>query len=403
MNESIDKPRNFAGVTLEEATSRARGLVPTLRKRATQCEGARVLLTETANDLHAAGLFRYHQPARVGGMELDFVAIVDLCAEIARGCASTAWNVGNLGNHHFILALYPERAQEEVWSRSPDHLVASALAFPSGTGRKVDGGFVVSGEWSFSSGIDASEWNMCAVTIKDSPDGRTIDHRICLLPRSDYEVTDNWFAAGLKGTGSKAVRCNEVFVPTHRALCMYDIRGGDHPGSRINPGALYRVPLFALAAHCLAGAALGNAQAILDLFIEANVGRRTHYTGANIADFQAVQVKVAQASAQLDAARHLLRADAMDAMSIARAGGVPDLGTKLKYRKNAAFAVDLCTQAVTTLFSMAGANGLYEDSPMQRIFRDAYAIRSHVNFAFDAAGSWFGTHVLGGSVNNPML
>jgi 3-hydroxy-9,10-secoandrosta-1,3,5(10)-triene-9,17-dione monooxygenase len=403
MNPPARAHASFAGVTLEDAVARAAALVPALRERAVRCEAARVLLDDNLTDLHRTGLFRFHQPERVGGMELDFVAIVDLSAEVARGCPSTAWNVANLGIHHFMLALYPEAAQEEVWSDSPDHLIASALAFPAGKGRKVDGGFVVAGDWPFSSGVDASEWNMLAVSIRDAPDGPPVDHRLCLLHRSEYEIVDNWYAAGLKGTGSKQVRCKEVFVPAHRALCMYDIRGGDHPGARLNPGALFRVPLVALGGHALAGPAVGNAEAALELFLAINRDRKTHYTALKISDLQAVQIKVALASAQIDAARTLLRHDAIEAMQIARAGGVPDLGTKLKYRKNAAYAVELCTQAVDTLFKMSGANGLYESSPMQRAFRDAHAIQSHVNFAFDAAGAAFGLHALGGNVVNPMM
>ena len=403
MSMPANSSASFAGVTLEAAVARAAELAPVLRERGPRCEAARNLLDESLADLHRTGLFRYHQPQRVGGMELDFVAIVDLATEIARGCPSTAWNVANLGIHHLMLALYPAAAQEEVWGGSPDHLIASALAFPAGHGRKAHGGFVVSGSWPFSSGVDASEWNMLAVTIRDSPEGAPVDHRLCLLHRSEYEVIDNWYAAGLKGTGSKKVAAQEVFVPAHRALCMYDIRGGDHPGARLNPGPLFRVPLLALGGHALGGAAVGNAQAALELFLEANRDRKTHYTALKISDLQAVQIKVALASAQIDAGHTLLRRDAIDAMAIARAGGVPDLGTKLKYRKNAAYAVELCTQAVDTVFKLSGANGLYDASPMQRCFRDAHAIQSHVNFAFDAAGAAFGLHALGGTVVNPML
>lgn len=403
MNMRAEIPSDFSMVDADEAMQRASSLVATLRERAPACEAARAPLPETLRDLHQLGLFRYHQPQSRGGMELDYVAIVDISAEIARGCPSTAWNVANLGSHHFLLSLYPQQAQEEVWGASRDHLIASALAFPAGRGKKVDGGFVISGSWPFSSGVDASEWNMLAVTIRTAPDAPPTDHRLCLVHKSEYEIVDNWFAAGLKGTGSKQVVCNEIFVPMHRALCMADIRGGEHPGAAANPGPLFRVPLVALGGHTLAGPALGNAQAAFEIFLETNRSRKTHYTAAKISDFQAVQIKVASASAQIDAARTLLRADAAEAMAIARGGQIPDLHTKLKYRKNAAFCVQLCTQAVDTVFSMTGANGLYENSPLQRCFRDAHAIQSHVNFAFDVAGSAFGQHALGGQVRNPML
>jgi len=191
------------------------------------------------------------------------MALFDIPAEIGRGCASTAWNVANLAVHHWLLALYDPRAQEEVWGENPDALIASGIAYPQGRGRRVDGGFVVSGYWSFSSGVDLSDWNMLATIVRDGD--RIVDHRMCLLPKRDYEIVDDWQVLGMRSTGSKSVRATEVFVPEHRALCMYFARGGsDFPGAAVNPGALYRVPIGAISSHCLAAAGVGNTQAALE-------------------------------------------------------------------------------------------------------------------------------------------
>src|SRR6266849_3951282 len=146
---------NFSGVTCDEAMRRARECVPLLRERAQKCEDARVLLPENEKLLHETGLFRYHQPKRFGGMELPFVAVVDIVAELARGCPSTAWNVGNLGCHHWILGYYDPETQHEIWDANPDVLMASSIALAAGRGKKVDKGFVVSGKWPFSSGSTA--------------------------------------------------------------------------------------------------------------------------------------------------------------------------------------------------------------------------------------------------------
>jgi hypothetical protein len=203
-------------------------------------------------------------------MELEFVSLFDIPAELGRGCASTAWNVANLGVHHWMLALYDERAQEEVWSKNPDALIASGIAYPQGRGRRVDGGFVISGLWNFSSGVDAAEWNMLAVTVRDGD--RVVDHRMCLVPGSDYEIVDDWHVLGMRSTGSKSVRATDLFVPEHRALCMYLASGGsEFPGAKVNPNPLYRVPLSALGSHCLAAAGVGNAQAALELTVESRI------------------------------------------------------------------------------------------------------------------------------------
>jgi 3-hydroxy-9,10-secoandrosta-1,3,5(10)-triene-9,17-dione monooxygenase len=392
----------FSDVSFEEALRRARQLAPVLRERAAGAEAARQMEKDTLADLHRTGLFRFHQPRRWGGMELPFVAIFDIPAELAGGCASTAWNVANLGIHHWMLALYDDRAQEEVWSADPDALIASGIAFPQGRGRRVDGGFVISGFWNFSSGVDPATWNMLAVTVRDGE--RVVDHRMCLVPRSDYEIVDDWNVLGMRSTGSKSVRASEIFVPEHRALCMYLIRGGrDFPGARGNPNPMYRVPLAALGSHCLAAAGVGNAQAAVELTIEAIKERSTSYTAMRIRDFQAVQLRVARAGAQVDAARLSIRADCLEAERIAHEGRAPTLEEKLRFKRNVAWAMEQCTEAVDSVHALAGANGIYDRYPIQRLFRDQHALSAHIGFSWDAqAGPW-ALVAMGGEFSSPTM
>lgn len=399
----MNAPGNtFSGVSLEQVLARSRELVPALRARAAQGEAERAMLAETEADLHRAGLFRIVQPRRWGGMELDFLSLVDVPAELARGCASTAWNVGNLAIHHWTLALYDERAQEEVWGANPDALIASGIAFPQGRGRRAEGGFVVSGHWNFSSGVDPSEWNMLAVTVRDGD--TVVDHRMCLLRRSEYEIVDDWRVLGMRSTGSKSVRTRDLFVPEHRALCMYTCRGSaDFPGARVNPNPTYRIPLTTLGSHCLVGAALGNAQGALELTCEAIEARSTSYTAQRMRDFQTVQLRIGAAGARIEAARVLSRSDCLLAQQYAQAGRVMTLEEKLRVKRNVAYAVRLCTEAVDLLHELAGANGIYDGYPIQRIFRDAHALAGHFGFAFDAHASNWGLVALGGEYSNPTL
>lgn len=394
--------RSFAAVSYDEAMRLARALVPILRERADRAEAAREMSSETLDDLHRTGLLRFHQPTRFGGMELPFVSLFDIPAEVGRGCASTAWNVANLGVHHWMLALYDERAQQEVWGKNPDAVIASGIAFPQGRGRAVDGGFVISGFWNFSSGVDASDWNMLAVIVRDGE--RVVDHRICLVPRSDYEIVDDWRVLGMRSTGSKSVRGTDVFVPEHRALCMYLARGGgEFPGALVNPNPLYRVPLAALGSHCLAGAGVGNAQAALELTIEAIRERSTSYTAARMRDFQAVQLRVAEAGAKVNAARLVIRTDCLQAQAIADDNRVPTMEEKLRFKRNVAHAMTLCTEAVDSLHNLAGANGIYDRYPIQRLFRDQHALAAHIGFSWDAQGAPWGLVVLGGEFSSPTL
>jgi 3-hydroxy-9,10-secoandrosta-1,3,5(10)-triene-9,17-dione monooxygenase len=393
---------NFAGVAYDKALADTLALVPALRERAARAEAERIMLPETLADLHRAGTLRCLQPKRWGGMELDYIAFVDFAEAAARGCASTGWNVGNLLIHHWMLALYDDKAQREVWGENPEALIASGIAYPQGSGRKVPGGFTVSGRWNFSSAVNVADWNMLACLVKDGD--KVIDHRMCLFHKSEYKIVDDWHVLGMRSTGSMTVEAKDVFIPEYRALCGYDLRGGvPFPGAAGNPGAVYRVPFSAMAAHGIGGAAVGNAQAALDLTVEAVKQRSTSYQSLKMRDIQTVQVRVGAAGARIDAARELLRRNCREAMEIARAGVQADAPTKLRLKRDLAYAAQLATEAVDILHAMAGANGIYDSYPIQRIFRDAHALAGHFSFSTDAQFSAWGLAELGGGNFPPTL
>ena len=402
MNAPHRRAPDFSGVAYETALQRARDLVPRLRERAPAAEAARVLPGETVADLHASGLLRSLQPKRWGGMEFDFIAYVDLPYELARGCPSTAWSLGNLQVHHWMLAMYDERAQQEVWSRNPEAMIASGIAYPQGRGHRVDGGFVVSGRWNFSSCVNISDWNMLAVTVREGEG--VVDHRMCLLHKSQYEVIDDWNVLGMRATGSMTVVAKDVFVPEYKALCMYEARGGDRfPGARTNPHPVYRVPLSSLGGHGIGACAVGNAQAALEHSIAAVKARSTSYTGMRMRDFQTVQLRIGAAAARIEMARLVLRNDCLEGQEIANRNEIADTGTKLRFKRNLAFAVRLATEAVDMLHEMAGANGIYATYPLERIFRDAHALGAHISFSLDTQASAWGFVALGGTIDNPTL
>lgn len=392
----------FADVDYTQAVRRAHGLIPQLRALSGAAEEARSITPEILALLHASGLLRFLQPRRWGGMELDFVSVFDLPEIIGRGDASIAWNVGNLAVHHWMLALYDPRAQEEVWGEDPDAVIASGIAYPQGRARKVDGGIVLSGHWNFSSGVDPSRWNMLACIVRNGDN--VIDHRMCLLPRKDYAVIDDWHTLGMRATGSKSVKVEEVFVPEYRALSMYTARGGaDFPGAKVNPNPLYQVPLGGIGTHCLGGSLIGNAQAALDLTIEAVKERSTSYATMRMRDFQTVQLRTGVAGAKIDMARGSMHNDCLEAQKFAAQGSMPPMEVKLRWRRNCALACKLAVEAVDVLHEMAGANGIYAKYPLERLFRDAHTGSAHFGFNWDAGMSAWGLMALGGAFDSPTL
>jgi len=375
--------------------ARVSELLPRLRERAARTEELRRLPSETEGDLHAAGLFRIVQPKRVGGSELDYVALLDCAEMLARADASVAWNLGNLASHHWMLGMFDKRAQDRVWDKNPDALIASSFIFPAGRATKFEGGYRLRGSWPFSSGVASCEWNMLASVVSSDDEADGIEYRIFLVHKDDYRILDTWDAAGLRGTGSNDVEIRDAFVAEVMTVAVTDLAGGPTPGSAINPNPLYSLPVFSLFPYVLSGVALGNAQACLDDFVDITRHRVSTYNRAKLGDFQSTQIKIAEASAKIDAARLIMRQNCIEAMADARRGHIPDMTTKTRLRRDGAYSVNLCTEAVSLLFSASGARGLFTTGVLQRQFRDAHAINSHIAFNFDAAGTNYGRVALG--------
>jgi 3-hydroxy-9,10-secoandrosta-1,3,5(10)-triene-9,17-dione monooxygenase len=391
------------GPSLDELIARAERLVPRLRERAGKAEALRRVPDETIADLHEAGLFRMLQPARLDGSELPYRALVDIGSRLARGCGSTAWVLTNLASHHWMLAMWPDSAQDEVWGESADALIGSALVFPCGRARPVAGGYRLSGRWPFSSGVDPCGWNMVGAIVRDDGGAVRNEHRLFLLPRTDYTIIDTWFVAGLKGTGSQDIEVDDRFVPAHRSLAVDDTKGGPTPGSARNPAPLYRIPLLAVFPYVLGAVSLGIAQGALTDYIEATRSKVSSYTGRSLADFTTLQARIAEASASVDTAQWLMERNCDEALAIAEAGGVPTIEQKVRFRRDGAFAASLCTKAVDLIFTAAGGGGLYDSNPIQRAFRDVHAANAHYALSWDVNGAMYGRVALGLSPDAPTL
>ena len=391
-----------AAPDLDELKRRALALLPHLRERAAETETLRRIPDATIADLHAAGLFRMLQPRRVGGSESPYRALVDIGAIIARACGSTAWVLTNLASHHWMLGMWPQQAQDEIWGGDgPDVLVGSAFAFPAGRARKAPGGWQLKGRWPFSSGIDPSRWNIVGALVEEK--GAATEPRIFIVPQSDYTIIDNWHAAGLAGTGSKDVAIADAFVPAHRSVTVNAIAGGPTPGSAVNPGALYRLPTFSVFPFILSGVALGIAQGAIADFTGSMQARAATYTGKRIAELATLQLRLAEAAALTDAAETLMLADCDEAMRLTEAGGEIPAETRARWRRDGAYTTQMCVKAVDLLFAGAGGNAIYLTHPLQRAWRDVHAAAAHVVVNWDAAGTLYGRVALGLPADVPAL
>lgn len=382
----------------KELWQKAESLLPALRERAPKCEELRRIPDETLRDFHDSKIMRIHQPKRVGGAELEFAAVVTYGALLARACASSAWCWVNFTAHHMMLGMFPAKAQDEIWNADPDALIASSFVFPAAKAKKVKDGYVISGRWPFSSGVDPSEWNMLA-GLAYLDENAPPEQRVFLLHKSQYKVIDNWHAGGLRGTGSKDVEAVEQFVPEHRTLAVADTKGGPTPGSKVNPGPLFQVPVFALFPYMLSGVALGIAEGMIENF-SARTGKMT---GARVAEIQSTQIRLAEATAYARASRLVQLENCREAQAMIEKKIIPDGKTKARYRLEGAYSVDWAVRAVDVMFGLAGASGLYETGPLARAFRDAHAVKQHFSFNTDIAGTTYGRAALGLPGDNPTL
>jgi 3-hydroxy-9,10-secoandrosta-1,3,5(10)-triene-9,17-dione monooxygenase len=376
--------------------ARVRELIPAFRERAALTERARRLPDESWLDFQSAGLLRALQPARWGGFELHPGAFFRAVMEVGAVCPSTGWVLGVLGVHSWQLAAFPERAQQEVWGADSTVQASSSYA-PTGKVERVEGGFKLSGRWSFSSGCDVCQWVILGGSTRN-PDGAP-DARSYLLPRADYAIDDNWNVMGLCGSGSKDIVVAGAFVPEYRTHKFLDAYHRDNPGQAVNPGALYRLPWASVFAYAIAAPAIGAAVGALDCWREGSRMRRTAYDHKLVAEDPFAQMRLAQAASEIDGARQRMLDTFDEMMRLATDGREITVERRARLRWDAANAVRLSVHAVDLMFESSGGRAIFLDNPIQRYFRDVHAIRAHALNNPQRAGRTFALAEMGGFIN----
>ena len=336
------------------------------------------------------------RPAIYGGYECGFDTLVRVVAPVAAGCASTGW-VFSIGIvHQWLVATFPKEAQQEYWSNSED-LAFGAYA-PVGKAVPSNGGYTISGRWSFTSGCDHAQWIILGGVIPPS-EGSSPRPAFFLLPRRDVHLDDNWFTMGLAGTGSKDTIVHDAFVPLHRVLSFADLLSGTTPGASIHSNSLYRHSMMSVLPFALIAPILGIAEGALVDFLEMAKVRTTRgaVAGGNnrMAEFATIQTRVAEASGSIDAARLLIFDVLARSLQVTSEGEQRNLDLRLRNRLNQAFSVRLLVQAVDALFSASGGQGIFSSKPLQRMWRDVHAAAVHVSLNWDAVSTMYGQYALG--------
>jgi len=386
---SLDRPH------VSELLARARAIADVAREQAQQTEAARRVGDDMIARMRQADLFRIMQPQAYGGFEYGFEVLAQIEAIIAGGCGSTGWVYGLLASHQWLIACFPEEAQDEVWHER-DALAAGTYA-PVAQAVAAEGGYRVSGSGSFCSGCDNAQWQFLGGMIpqRDGPP----QPGFFLLRSADITIEDNWRTMGLSGTGSKTVAADNAFVPFHRALAFAEFANATAPGMRAHANPLYKQSFLAVLPITIVAPVLGMAEGALAAFLDMAKVRTTRgaVAGGNrrMAELTTVQMRAAEAAACIDAARLMIFRDLAEAFDAAARGEAVSMEVRLRNRRDQAFCVRFSIQAIDALFLAAGGQGLFLDHPLQRFWRDAHAAGSHISLNWDSAGSMFGQHLLG--------
>jgi 3-hydroxy-9,10-secoandrosta-1,3,5(10)-triene-9,17-dione monooxygenase len=300
-----------------------------------------------------------------------------------------------LGEHSWVISQFPEAAQREVWGRDSE-AVSSACIQPSGEGLRAAGGFRLTGRWGFSSGCDHAQWVLLGAIARDGE--KPAEQRFFLLPKREVEVIDDWHVMGLAGTGSKSIAVKGVFVPEHRSVTNHDIKAGRVPGAALHPDyQLCRSPRSLFSVFSLSSVVVGLAERAAQEFVD-QAGRRQS-RGQRVADIEAIQLTVAQATAQVETAA-LLAETTIDRNIASVASGEPIGAERVAWsRRNSAFATQLSVSAVNGIFQAAGGGALYDSNPLQEILRDITAGASHLGLTWHRAALPYGQSRLGHEID----
>jgi len=390
----LDQSVRVSGASPAELVLRAQALIPDLAAGAREAEQLRQVPVATMAKIKQAELHRLCQPARFGGFEYDGEVLLDISLTLASACAATAWCTLVAAGHHWLLAKFDLKAQEDVWETDPHAMLCGSYA-PTGQAVPEAGGYRLTGKWSFASGCDHASWAIVGGLIPgDKP-----RPAFFLIPSTEYAIEDDWFTSGLAGTGSKTVASAGCFVPAHRIIDFAAAMGSDAPGVTFHQSPLYRLPLVSYVATLLASVAVGAAQGAIRDYLDRIKVRETRGAIAGgrmrMADFATIQVRVGEAAACAATAETLLRNIMRLLNQTANAGRALTTEERITLRRDQAFAVKLAIQATDALNASTGGAGLYLTDPVQRAWRDANAVGRHVSLNWDAVGTLYGQMVLG--------
>jgi alkylation response protein AidB-like acyl-CoA dehydrogenase len=349
--------------------------------------------------LEETGIYRYFVPKKYGGYEFSLESFMDIGMILGEACISTGWVTTFCMEHNWLLALYNEAAQDDIFGRQPYIIAPGALA-PNGMAKPVEGGYRLSGSWEWGTGVMHADWVMLgAIMPKEGSDTPTLG--MFVIPRDEVEVIDTWHTAGMVGTGSNDIRAEDVFVPAHRTQDIMDLRDGCSPGSRLHESPLYAMPMLPVLGLTAAAPLVGGARKAVQLFQERLSERIVYGTGTRQGEKPAAQIRLGILDERMTMLEVMLKATAREVAAWGeRREPCPDperARLRLRIGLMAREARDIVRDAVEA----SGAHAHFLDNPLQRILRDVQTASCHTVFDLELAAEQYGRMLVGLEPNAP--
>jgi len=367
-----DPARFDADVSILERTS---AIVPLLRDNAQTTDTGGRVAAESMDAMAEAGIFKITLPRRYGGYECSVATQVEVLCELARGCGASSWVAAVYSVCTWLAGLFADEAQDELFGETPDGRLAGVLT-PTSSAREVNGGYRMSGRWAFNTGCLDARWAvlgaMCDRSATDS------EHLLALIPYTELEIHDDWYVAGLRGTGSRSVSANDVFVPDHRVLSLREAIAGRSRTKTNTARPLFRAAVAPFVAANSAGTPLGLGRAALEAFMERLPGRGiTFTTYADQSTAPVTHLQVGEAAIRLESAELHARRAAQLVDAKALAGDPYSVQERARVRMDLSWVTELARSAASILYEASGATAIHEGVPIQRIWRDIHALSLH--------------------------
>lgn len=384
-------------ISRTDLVNRVRALASLIADNAEQAERERKPVDAVIDALAGSGVFRSFVPERFGGYEIDTDTYIDIGLAVSEACTSTGWVTTFYMIHNWMLAQFPPETQQAIFGKQP-FILAPASISPNGRATETDGGYRISGQWAWGTGVMHADW----VILNGIVGGEKPDPRLFIVPRDQIEVADTWYCDGMEGTGSNDMIANDVFVPADYSESLVGMALGRGRGAQWHDSPSYRHPMLPLLSIAAATPALGAARRALELFKE-RLGARTLYgTGSKQAQRQVAQIRLGDVAARIDAAETVLRGVGRGLSEWGEREDVCPAAERARMRLLVAQVVRTCRDAVISIMEASGAGAHLKPHPMQRIHRDINTLSCHTVFDLEIGAENYGRLLLGMDPASPV-